>query len=92
MIPSRTSRTLILALGLCLLALPAAFAQQQVALVDIGDNAVIWNPLTADKMVLTVSGPSGDFRLRARGRRKGRLPRSSTRPVPYFRTAPTLGR
>ena len=58
----RTSRALILALGLCWIATSAAVAQQQIALVDIGDNGVIWSPLTADKAVLTVSGPSGDFR------------------------------
>lgn len=47
------------ALALCLMA---SAAVGQVAKVDVGSNSVIWNPMTGDKMVLTVSGPAGDFR------------------------------
>ena len=58
---TKTHALLAAALVLCLVGTSAAVAQQKVADTDIGENAVIWHPLVSDKLVLSVSGPGGDF-------------------------------
>ncbi len=50
------------ALLLCLIGTTAVIAQQPIADIDVGASSIVWHPVVSDKLVLTMSGPSGDFR------------------------------
>lgn len=60
-IHKRVSMNLASVLIALLAIMPAAFARE-IATPEVSESFVVWHPLQAQSMVLTVSGPSGNFR------------------------------